>query len=249
MNYSNIMKEYPPLSSEDEKELIAECGSDVEKRNNLLVLHNIALSYHFIRKWHIRPNDIDDFISIFVNGMMEVSKNFDPNKGRFPNYVMSFINKYIGYGRGRYLSEDRVMKNSFYADSPIKNSTSKDEGDENVAMMDFLQKYIDPDNLVTKPTDAYVENDDKTEFCKRLCHDILSSSKMGETPYRRKLFKEYFMKMKMDSTGKTKTYGELGKEFGITREAVRQNLEKSLSVARRILQKRYKVTSRRQLGY
>ena len=93
-NLDDILDRYKPLTDDEEKQMIISCGNDIETRNHLLVLHNLAFAVGYVKKYHEKSEEREDFIMRGVQGLCSAAESFDPDKGmRFCTYAMYHIQK------------------------------------------------------------------------------------------------------------------------------------------------------------
>ncbi len=89
----------PPLSREREQALFEalheSMGGDREARD-LLIVHNLRLVSHIVRKYYATSDTPDDLVSIGSVGLMKAVDSFDPSNGaRFATYASRCIQNAI----------------------------------------------------------------------------------------------------------------------------------------------------------
>ena len=86
----------PPLKVQEEYEYLQKMKSGDEKARETLILHNMRLVAHIIKKYYSNYSDQDDLISIGTVGLIKGINTFDFNKGtRLATYVAKCIEKAI----------------------------------------------------------------------------------------------------------------------------------------------------------
>lgn len=84
-----------PLSTDDEKRLVAEMiGGDMRAREKLIV-HNLRLVAHIARKFTAPGMDSDDLVSIGAIGLIKGVNTFKPDAGRLTAYISRCIENEI----------------------------------------------------------------------------------------------------------------------------------------------------------
>ena len=78
----------PPLSAKEEKELFAKCREGDKKAREKLIMHNLRLVSHIIKKYYTNYDDQDDLISIGTIGLIKAIDSYDVKNGtRFATYA------------------------------------------------------------------------------------------------------------------------------------------------------------------
>lgn len=76
------MKSFPqPLNTEEEARVIKECKAGSKEARDILVVHNLRLVAHIVKKYYSGNKDIDDLISIGTIGLIKAIDTFDSDKG------------------------------------------------------------------------------------------------------------------------------------------------------------------------
>ena len=89
-----------PLAKEKEQQLLLRLrdGTDAEKESakQTLILHNLRLVAHIVKKYYAQSADQDDLISIGTIGLIKGISSFDPSKGaRLATYAARCIENTI----------------------------------------------------------------------------------------------------------------------------------------------------------
>ena len=71
----------PPLSEEEERECFARCREGDEAAREKLILHNLRLVAHIVKKYYITSNHQEDLISIGTIGLIKAVDSFDSTTG------------------------------------------------------------------------------------------------------------------------------------------------------------------------
>lgn len=86
----------PPLSPEKEKEYFSLAAGGDEKAREKLILHNLRLVSHIVRKYYSQSPSQEDLISIGSIGLVKAVDTFDSSNGaRFATYAAKCIQNAI----------------------------------------------------------------------------------------------------------------------------------------------------------
>ncbi len=78
----------PPLSPEEERDCFARCRAGDAQAREKLILHNLRLVAHIVKKYYINGKNQEDLISIGTIGLIKAVDSFDPSNGaRFVTYA------------------------------------------------------------------------------------------------------------------------------------------------------------------
>ena len=78
----------PPLSLEEEQECFRLCRQGDEAAREKLILHNLRLVAHIVKKYYITSKNQEDLISIGTIGLIKAVDSFDCTNGaRFATYA------------------------------------------------------------------------------------------------------------------------------------------------------------------
>lgn len=78
----------PPLSYEEEQECFEKCRRGDEAAREKLILHNLRLVAHIVKKYYITSKNQEDLISIGTIGLIKAVDSFDCKNGaRFATYA------------------------------------------------------------------------------------------------------------------------------------------------------------------
>lgn len=103
----------PPLSSERETECFALMKEGNETAREELILHNLRLVSHIVRKYYSSGKNQDDLLSIGSIGLIKAVDSFDEKNGvRFATYASKCIqNEILMYFRSRKKLNNEVSIN------------------------------------------------------------------------------------------------------------------------------------------
>ncbi len=86
----------PPLSAEEEKEAFAGKKQGDMAAREKLILHNLRLVSHIVRKYYGTAKNQEDLVSIGSIGLVKAVDSFDPDNGaRFATYAAKCIQNEI----------------------------------------------------------------------------------------------------------------------------------------------------------
>ncbi|MBQ8388849.1 MAG: RNA polymerase sporulation sigma factor SigK [Clostridia bacterium] len=86
----------PPLEPEAERECFEKMAKGDEGARNDLILHNLRLVSHIVRKYYSTAKDQDDLVSIGTIGLVKAVDSFDVKNGaRFATYASRCIQNEI----------------------------------------------------------------------------------------------------------------------------------------------------------
>ena len=86
----------PPLSVEEEKEAFAGKKQGDMAAREKLILHNLRLVSHIVRKYYGTAKNQEDLVSIGSIGLVKAVDSFDPDNGaRFATYAAKCIQNAI----------------------------------------------------------------------------------------------------------------------------------------------------------
>ncbi len=78
----------PPLSAAEEREAFRLCRKGDKAARDKLIMHNLRLVAHIVKKYYISYKDQDDLISIGTVGLIKAIDSFKPETGtRFATYA------------------------------------------------------------------------------------------------------------------------------------------------------------------
>lgn len=86
----------PPLSAEEEREAFAKKRAGDERAREKLILHNLRLVSHIVRKYYGTAKNQEDLVSIGGVGLVKAVDTFNPDNGaRFATYAAKCIQNEI----------------------------------------------------------------------------------------------------------------------------------------------------------
>ena len=202
--YLDMIREFPPLSREDEHVLALKARrGDVGARQRL-VRHNLAFVVAIARKQRRGTVRLDDVIQEGNVGLMRAVEKFDPDAGtRFSTYAVWWIRAYIG----KYLKEARSSvrpQSGTVAQADLSLDSAVDEENDTTHLERIEDDAPGPeDSFLTTEADGEVR-DALGRIRKRvgeLGWDIIHNRMQQDQP---------------------RTLEEIGKRWGVSRERVRQ---------------------------
>ena len=103
----------PPMKKEEEEEAFARMKRGDEDARQALILHNLRLVSHIVRKYYSAAPDQEDLISIGTIGLVKAVDSFSPENGaRFATYAARCIqNEILMHFRSRKKHTSEVSIN------------------------------------------------------------------------------------------------------------------------------------------
>jgi RNA polymerase primary sigma factor len=212
--YIRVARAHPPLTREREYELSRLARGGDEAARKLLVNHNVAFVLSMCRKSANKGCRLDDIVQEGMIGLLKAVEHFDPDKGnRFTTYASWWIRAYVG----KYLRDMRAtvkpvvtspgqerfaLPKDFSLDAPIGD-------DDDTTFLDRLEE-TDPSQ-----EDRFMRGEHDAEVRAALERAKKRIGGLGWDIIRQRLEQE-----------QPRTLEEIGKDWGLSRERVRQ-VEKS----------------------
>lgn len=85
-----------PLSAKDEQREIEKMMNGDKNARNTLIVHNLRLVSHIVKKYYSKTNDTEDLVSIGSVGLIKAIDSFNASKGtRLATYASRCIEKTI----------------------------------------------------------------------------------------------------------------------------------------------------------
>ncbi|MGM9683346.1 MAG: RNA polymerase sporulation sigma factor SigK [Eubacteriales bacterium] len=93
----------PPLPADKEREYFRLLASGDEEARQKLILHNLRLVSHIVRKYYASSKNQEDLVSVGVVGLIKAVDSFSPSNGtRFATYAAKCIqNEILMYFRSQ----------------------------------------------------------------------------------------------------------------------------------------------------
>ena len=87
------MKSFPkPLSTKEENEMLMKCKAGDKAARDVLIVRNLRLVAHIVKKYNTQERETDDLISIGTIGLIKSIDTFDAEKGiRLATYASRCI--------------------------------------------------------------------------------------------------------------------------------------------------------------
>ena len=130
----------PPLNKEEEKKAFELLETDPKKARELLIVHNLRLVAHVVKKYYTSNADTEELISIGTVGLIKAVSTFNNSKStRFATYAAKCIdNEILMYFRSAKKSARDV-----YLDEPV----DVDKDGNSMSLMDII---AEDDNMVDR---------------------------------------------------------------------------------------------------
>lgn len=192
-SYSNNV--FPdPMSNKEEKECLKKMKAGDKDARDKLILHNLRLVAHIVKKFESNVNDVDDLIGIGTVGLIKGIDTYSTNKNvKLTTYIAKCAeNEILMYFRGDKKNSKNVS---------IYDGISYDKEGNEVTILDVL-KTPDPDFL----EDIYLK--DNIVLLKKYLN-ILTPREREIITYRYGL-----------NNNDEKTQKEIAKDMGISRSYV-----------------------------
>lgn len=203
-----------PLSDVEEAECLRLLkGEDKEKAKEAkdkLIMHNLRLVAHITKKYQSTPEDMEDFISVGIIGLMKAIDSFDAGRGRLATYACRCIDNELLM----MLRAKKKMAKEVSLYEPV--GTDK-EGNE-------IQIY----DLCTEKDDVqlHLEKSETYEELKKAMQEALDDREREIVTMRYGMF-----------GAEEKTQQEVGKLYGISRSYVSRIEKRALQKLRAQLEK------------
>ena len=192
-SYSNNV--FPdPMSNKEEEECLKKMKAGDKDARDKLILHNLRLVAHIVKKFESNVNDVDDLIGIGTVGLIKGIDTYSTNKNvKLTTYIAKCAeNEILMYFRGDKKNSKNVS---------IYDGISYDKEGNEVTILDVL-KTPDPDFL----EDIYLK--DNIVLLKKYLN-ILTPREREIITYRYGL-----------DNNDEKTQKEIAKDMGISRSYV-----------------------------
>lgn len=203
-----------PLSDVEEAEcLLLLKGEDKEQAKEAkekLIMHNLRLVAHITKKYQSTPEDMEDFISVGIIGLMKAIDSFDAGRGRLATYACRCIDNEL-------LMMLRAKKKTAREVSLYEPVGTDKEGNE-------IQIY----DLCTEKDDVELslEKRETYEELRKAMKEVLDEREREIIVMRYGMFGT-----------EEKTQQEVGKKYGISRSYVSRIEKRALQKLRAQLEK------------
>lgn len=203
-----------PLSDVEEAEcLLLLRGEDKEQAKEAkekLIMHNLRLVAHITKKYQSTPEDMEDFISVGIIGLMKAIDSFDAGRGRLATYACRCIDNEL-------LMMLRAKKKTAREVSLYEPVGTDKEGNE-------IQIY----DLCTEKDDVELslEKRETYEELRKAMKEVLDEREREIIVMRYGMFGT-----------EEKTQQEVGKKYGISRSYVSRIEKRALQKLRAQLEK------------
>lgn len=122
----------PPLTAQEEEELITRCmDGDVEAKNTLIE-RNLRLVAHIVKKYSsLSSHDSEDLISIGTIGLIKAINSFDATKSK---KLSTYASKCIQNELLMWIRSSKKSQHDVY----LQDSVSVDKEGNSIALLDLL---------------------------------------------------------------------------------------------------------------
>ncbi len=190
----------PPLSAEEERKAFAAMHAGDKSARDKLILHNLRLVAHIVKKYYIGYKEQEDLISIGTIGLIKAIDSFKPDSGaRFATYA------------GKCLQNEILMH--FRSQKKQQNETSINESvdvDKDGNPLTYMDIISCDDDIVDE-----IDRRLKISAARRAVDSVL-------TDKERTII---ILRYGLSDGGKSLTQKEVAKRLGISRSYV-SRLEK-----------------------
>jgi RNA polymerase primary sigma factor len=202
--YLRAVREFPPLTREDEHTTAVRARRGDVKAGQKLVRHNLAFVVAIARKQRRGTVRLDDLIQEGNVGLMRAVEKFDPGAGtRFSTYAVWWIRAYVG----KYLKEARSTvrpQSGTVAQPDMSLDSAVDEDGETTHL-----ERIEDDG--PGPEDLYLQTEGDRDVREALGKVRKRIGELGWDIVHNRLEQD-----------QPRTLEEIGKRWGVSRERVRQ---------------------------
>lgn len=203
-----------PLSDVEEAKCLellkSEDRQKAKEAKDKLIMHNLRLVAHITKKYQNMPEDMEDFISVGIIGLMKAIESFDAGRGRLATYACRCIDNEL-------LMMLRAKKKSAREVSLYEPVGTDKEGNE-------IQIY----DLCTEKDDVQLtlEKRESLEELREAMNTVLEDREREILVRRYGLFGV-----------EEQTQYEVGKVYGISRSYVSRIEKRALQKLRGVLEK------------
>lgn len=191
----------PPLSAKEEKEAFMKCRQGDREARDKLIMHNLRLVAHIVKKYYVGYKDQDDLISIGTIGLIKAIDSFKVENGtRFATYAGKCLQNEI-------LMHFRAQK-KLTQETSINDSVDVDKDGNPLTYMDIIPCE---DNIVEE-----IDKSIKLSLVKKAVEKVLPEKERAII----------VMRYGLGAGGKVYAQREVAEKLGISRSYV-SRLEKS----------------------
>ncbi len=189
------MKAFPkPLTKEEEQKLLSDYQAGSTDAMEKLILHNLRLVAHMVKKYPLSYNDTEDMLSMGIIGLIKAVQSFNPQKNcRLATYASRCIeNELLMYLRGQKKHDKTIS---------LMDTINADSDGCEIILMEVIENHED---------DPYTHIE-QMENIKKLYETLSSLSKR----------EQYILINRYGLLGQTpKTQQELSTILGISRSYI-----------------------------
>lgn len=130
----------PPLSTEEEKDIMLKISSGEEKLRQQLIIHNLRLVVYIAKKFESPNCSVEDLISIGTIGLIKAVNTFSPDRNiKLATYASRCIENEILM----FLRKSTQLKNEVSIDEPLNTDWDGNE----LLLCDILGSEADTVNI------------------------------------------------------------------------------------------------------
>ena len=130
----------PPLSSEEEKDIMIKISNGEEKLRQQLIIHNLRLVVYIAKKFESPSCSVEDLISIGTIGLIKAVNTFSPDRNiKLATYASRCIENEILM----FLRKTIQLKNEVSIDEPLNTDWDGNE----LLLCDILGSDVDTVNI------------------------------------------------------------------------------------------------------
>lgn len=137
----------PPMSASEEREAFAAAAAGSDSAREKLIVHNLRLVSHVVRKYYSSGKDQEDLVSIGTVGLIKAVDSFDVTHGaRFATYAAKCIQNEIlmHFRRIKKLQAEVSINETIDVDRDGNPLTYGDviNSDENMSMSEEIDRSV-----------------------------------------------------------------------------------------------------------
>ena len=217
-------KQYPPLSKEEEEEMIKKNCKDRAKLNNLLFMHNIRLVFNVAKKYMSKTDDFDSMVQDGMLGLAIAAKNFDTSRNvKFITYATPWVRKKVlerFYGKA-----SEVIKRSVSLNSPALQSKSKVNDGNESDLENYVNDYLEPSACAPKSFHQQLSSNEQSKLCADLYEELENDKTISDK--EKKIFTDLFYN-KERAKDVQAMYGVSSKDISAIKEKILKSMRAKL---------------------
>lgn len=261
--YERLFKDYPALNSEEQRQIAKKARKGNKEARDILVYSNLGLVVKFAKRYNKAEEDFLDAMNAGTIGLIRAVEKYDEGRGnRFSTYACFWIRQAINrqfHNTGKMIkfsSENKMLareidkirldyfsEKGYYPDIELVRERLNEAFGENIKLKRVAAiagfNMVEPVSLESKFTgegfsklsDALQDKHYK-DSVDRLCVLEIIDKLMGKLDEK----EQTIIKMRYGlGNWKRKTLNQVGMEFRLTKERIRQIEVKALQKLRRFV--------------